>query len=219
MHDVNSDKKLRHAMFKCSCGKEFITCISRVKNGNTKSCGCYKIQRLKESSITHGDSKTRLYKIWTTMNRRCYDISLVSSIKYKTNNIKVCDEWKNSYIKFKDWSILNGYSDELSIDRIDSLGNYEPANCRWADNFVQAANTIRLCKRNSSGYRGVVWSKQKNKWQSQINVQNKRIYLRSYANKIDAAKAYDKYVVENNLPHTSNGLVPNYGDKDETEKY
>lgn len=52
----------------------------------------------------------------------------------------MCDEWKNSFFKFREWAIKNGYREDLSIDRIDVNGNYEPSNCRWVDAKIQSNN-------------------------------------------------------------------------------
>ena len=210
LHDIESFKE-RKAMFRCRCEKVFATSIAHAKSGNTKSCGCLKAEATRAACRTHGDSDTRLYSIWNTMKRRCYDSSLMNAYDYKINKIQVCDEWMTDYQAFKDWSLSNGYTDELTIDRIDSLDDYKPSNCRWADRYVQACNTKRISRTNKSGYRGVSWSKQKNKWQTKITVRGKRIYLGTYKDKKEAGMAYDKYVVDNNLPHTTNGLVPKAG--------
>lgn len=84
------------------------------------------------------NTQSRLYGIWKGMHRRCVDP------KYKGyfGKVKVCDEWAE-YINFAKWAIANGYSDSLSIDRVDNNGNYEPANCRWVDAVTQNNNTSR----------------------------------------------------------------------------
>jgi len=90
--------------------------------------------------VTHRESNTRLYNIWVNMKARCYRPTGRGYKDYGGRGIIMCDEWKNSYEAFRDWSKNNGYRDDLSIDRIDNDGNYEPNNCRWVDIYIQANN-------------------------------------------------------------------------------
>lgn len=84
--------------------------------------------------------KTRLYHEWMDIRDRCKRPSDRDYNIYGGRGIKVCDEWEHSYEKFRDWSRANGYSDSLTIDRIDPNGDYEPSNCRWTDAYTQAQN-------------------------------------------------------------------------------
>ena len=88
----------------------------------------------------HGDKGTRLYTTWCNMKARCAN---KDNLIYGGKGISVCKEWLNSYLCFKEWSFENGYSDILTIDRIDSSGNYEPNNCRWVSSKTQNNNTSR----------------------------------------------------------------------------
>lgn len=88
----------------------------------------------------HGLKDTRLYHIWFGMKARCYNANSENYKHYGGRGIKICDEWKNDFMKFYNWAIRNGYDDELSIDRINVDGNYEPTNCRWATASEQAKN-------------------------------------------------------------------------------
>ena len=128
---------------KCECGNFIDVPAYRLTNGNTKSCGCLKKERAAEngrlSSFKHGDTKTRLWHIWSGMRRRCDEKTNKDYARYGGRGIKVCDEW-NEYTSFKDWAINNGYSEELSIDRIDTNGDYCPDNCKWATVIEQNNN-------------------------------------------------------------------------------
>ena len=140
---------------KCDCGNEVITPASSLRNGHSKSCGCYIRERSKELCIErnykHGLSKSRLHNIWCNMKQRCLNPNNPDYVRwYGSRGITVCDEWKNDFKAFYDWSMSHGYQENLTIDRIDVNGNYEPSNCRWATILEQANN-----KRNNVFVNGV----------------------------------------------------------------
>ena len=91
----------------------------------------------------HGDAHTRLYKIWAHIKGRCYNQNNDRYAHYGGRGIQMCDEWRDSYKVFKKWAMENGYQDDLSIDRIDIDGNYEPNNCKWSTIKEQNNNTRR----------------------------------------------------------------------------
>lgn len=127
----------------CVCGKEFVATSGNLRNGHYESCGCLVAKRMSaigQKRKTHGESKTRLYRIWAGMKDRCENPHNIKYSIYGGKGIKVCPEWLNSFDKFRDWAVANGYADNLTIDRIDSNGNYDPSNCRWETYSVQNKN-------------------------------------------------------------------------------
>lgn len=102
-----------------------------------------------ECNITHGGSKTRLYRIWKQMRIRCNCKTNPTYKYYGARGITICAEW-NDFAVFRAWALANGYTDELSIDRIDNNGSYCPENCRWITMVEQTKNT-RNCKRYTFG--------------------------------------------------------------------
>ena len=119
----------------CDCGTEKIVRLCSLKKGEIKSCGCFAKELLIKRNktvkyTTHGQSRTRLYTIWCDMKQRCLNKNQKVFKHYGERKISICDEWKNNFNSFYDWAIRNGYADNLTIDRIDVDGNYEPSNCR-----------------------------------------------------------------------------------------
>ena len=195
----NSKKKARYGIYKCGfCGNEFRTNTHRVNAGLVKSCGCYRIKKVKERFTKHGLGATRLYRIWGGIKDRILNPNFKQYNDYGGRGITICDEWKNDFMPFYNWAMSNGYSDELSIDRIDNDRGYSPENCRWTTKTIQARNT-RISKNNTSGYKGVSYNKGNNKCVAQIVVNNKRIYLGSFKTPLEGAVAYNNYIIENNL--------------------
>jgi hypothetical protein len=128
---------------KCDCGKETISTSGDLKSGHKKSCGCLHDElssiRLTKRNLTHGESNTRLYKIWTDIKKRCYRETFWAYSRYGGRGITLCQEW-HDYPTFRDWCMSNGYAENLTIDRINNDGNYEPNNCRWVDRKTQSNN-------------------------------------------------------------------------------
>lgn len=138
------------AVCKCDCGNIVEVAMYRLvqKDKPKRSCGCLRLERVHQRKTTHGESggaivggRTKLYRTWSNIKSRCYNPNVRSYADYGAKGIIMCQQWLNSYVAFRDWALLNGYQDNLTIDRIEVSGNYCPENCRWItlhDNSVRA---------------------------------------------------------------------------------
>lgn len=126
---------------KCDCGNTTKATAGNIKSGKMKSCGCLRREMSANINHTHGMSNNRLYGIWTDMKSRCLNISRPSYKDYGGRGIAICTEWINDFNFFYRWAIKNGYKANLTLDRKENDGNYEPNNCRWVTPKQQANNT------------------------------------------------------------------------------
>lgn len=128
---------------RCSCGNETITRGTMLKNGKSRKCKkCSSRENLgSDLEYKHGMTNTRMFHIWQGIIARCNNTNHKYYKDYGGRGIRVCDEWEDGFIAFYNWSMANGYTEELTIDRINNDGNYTPDNCRWTDKVTQANNT------------------------------------------------------------------------------
>lgn len=123
----------------CDCGKEVIVDYPSMKKGNTRSCGCLR-HSPRPNSRKGYPRENRLYRIWTNMKTRCTNPNIgYKYSRYGGRGIAVCKEW-TAYGPFYEWAIKNGYSDDLTLDRINNDGDYSPENCRWITMKEQCKN-------------------------------------------------------------------------------
>lgn len=155
-------------------------------------------------NITHGYSNHRLYNVWINMINRCSNPTNGNYVLYGARGISVCKEWHD--IKNFIDDMYPTFEEGLTLDRIDVNGNYEKENCRWCNATVQNRNTRQIYSHNKTGYRGVSLRKDTNKYRAFIKINLKQITIGCFNTALEAAKAYDQYVINNNLEHTINGV-------------
>lgn len=163
---------------KCECGNICYIPTKTLRNGTAKSCGCIRIELLKQRVCKHSLTNTRLYSIWKGIRRRCYGNDTHFTKNYKDKGIKMCDEWKNDFKSFYNWAINTGYNENAprgvyTIDRIDYKGNYEPDNCRWI--------TIQKQQLNKSNNRIITFNNETHtvsEWANILNINPKTLEQR-----------------------------------------
>lgn len=154
-------RKRHRVNVKCDCGNVITVTLSDIKNGRTKSCGCYIKEITSERSKKHSKTGDRLYIMFASIKSRCYNKNNKAYYRYGGRGIKICDEWLNDFLLFHDWVVKSGWEDGLQIDRIDNNGDYEPNNCRFVtarENSNNKSNTIFL-NFNGENLPIAVWAK------------------------------------------------------------
>jgi hypothetical protein len=184
---------------RCDCGNESTPTTLAIRHG-AQSCGCLFQERSREAATKHGGKGTRLYGIWKGMRKRCLNPNGQDFRRYGGAGVTVCEEW-SSFAAFREWALGNGYTEALSIDRIDTSGGYGPDNCRWADLFTQSANRRTfICSK--SGFTGVRFHN--GKWEAMVQFNGERIYCGAFDDPLEAAAVRDAWVVAKKWPHVLN---------------
>lgn len=138
-----SNKPRRMFKCRCECGNEKDIQLAVLMNGHSTSCGCEQKRKASSSNLKHGLTNHPLYNVWKNIKKRCNYPNASEYQNYGGRGISICEEWSNNFDNFYKWSISNGWSIGLSIDRIDTNGNYCPENCRWSTIKVQMNNMTK----------------------------------------------------------------------------
>ena len=151
--EVEKKSGMRRVLAKCSCGVEKEVYLKHLKSGASKNCGHNKSIKMREIGkknlkyTDHNVADTRIYNIWQHMKARCFNKKNPAYTRYGGRGITVCEEWLD-FNSFLNWAMKNGYTDDLTIERIDNNYIYKTSNCMWATYKEQANNT-----RNKKGRR------------------------------------------------------------------
>lgn len=162
---------------KCDCGNpaKILVRGKDLRSGNTQSCGCYARELTSQRSTKHGLSHTKLHNIWTAMKERCYNPNAIQFKDWGGRGITVCDEWLGEHgsENFIAWAYANGFKQELTLDRINVDGNYEPSNCRWVTMKEQSRN-----KRNNIEITYCNKTQTLADWAIELNINYRTLYAR-----------------------------------------
>lgn len=145
--DGSTPNKAAVWLCKCTlCGSERkVVGASLTSGASTKCRKC-----VPRTALAKPHRNERIYHIYTAMKQRCYNKNSFGYKNYGGMGIKICKEW-DDFNTFYNWAMANGYADNLTIDRIDCCGDYEPSNCRWVNYDVQSANRRNVHKINYNG--------------------------------------------------------------------
>lgn len=168
---------------KCDCGGTKVVAASNLKSGRVRSCGClyYESRKIVAEKLSgenshfykHGLSASRINNTYRNMKGRCYNPNDAAYAKYGGRGIKVCDQWVNDFMAFYSWSMEHGYTDELTLDRIDVHGDYCPENCRWTDMTSQQNNRTNNVRISYKGEEHTL-----SEWSQIIGITKSAIYHR-----------------------------------------
>lgn len=178
----------------CDCGNTAFVYKHDILTGKTKSCGCLRREVTAAKRKKHKMSHSRLYRIWNAMKERCLCETNPNYGNYGGRGISVCSKWEDNFQAFYDWAMSNGYNDNLTLDRVDVNGNYEPSNCRWSTRKEQNFN-----KRNNRllTYNGKTQTLQQ--WSDEIGMEYTTILYRiEHGWTIEAALTVPPYATRKN---------------------
>lgn len=187
---------------RCDCGSNHTVVSGALRNGNTKSCGCYGKECTSKRMTTHGETKGKagqkkdyhkLYGVWCSIKSRCYSPSNHAYARYGGRGISMEIKWKNSFPLFKEWSLSNGWEEGLHIDRIDNDGSYSPENCRFVTPKINANN---MSTNRPIEFNGEI--KSVKEWADELGIKYQTLYCRVFEKNYPIEKAMNSHLYKTN---------------------
>lgn len=169
---AETKNKHRYFLCRCDCGTVKAISLTHLRAGASQSCGCGVKEATIHRNTKHNGTHTRLFNIWQGMRRRCTNEKDKNFKYYGGRGIRVAEEW-NDFEPFREWSLANGYAEDLTIERINVNGNYQPDNCTWIPRDVQAKN-----KRNNHPVMINGETKLMTEWIKEAKVSSTQVYDR-----------------------------------------
>lgn len=199
-----SDTGLNSRKLPCVCDSCGVFFVRRMDYSRFDLCLSCSNKERGVRSRTHGDNNnnSKLHVVWNNMLNRCRNPNNKRFKHYGGRGIAVCEEWLD-YKKFRSWSLCNGWSDDLTIDRIDVDLGYSPDNCRFVDKSVQNANR-GLLRTNSSGFTGIWWAK--GAYNARLIYKGNVLNLGRFGTMTAAVHARDEKIKEMGWPNQLSGI-------------
>jgi hypothetical protein len=175
----------------CTCGKEKVVEDSQLKRGRTKSCGCLRIENSTKHNQAHSGKCTRVYQLWHSIKRRCYNKNFPQYKDYGGRGITVYLEWLDKDYGFETfYAYIGDAPDGMTLDRINNDGNYEPGNIRWATRKEQNNN-----KRNVKSYEFNGTTATLSQWSVITGIKRKLLFQRINRYHWSVEKAFSTQVI------------------------
>lgn len=199
IREVDKDKHGRK-QFECLCllcNEKFITKGTFINTGKKTSCGCDAMDKLSKSKTKHGGRKNhpKEYQAWQSMKNRCYNKNYHSYHRYGGRGITVCDEWKDSFENFlRDMG--KAPNKIYQLDRANNDEGYNPSNCRWITPKENSNNRKKY--NNNSGYTGVFFRKSKGRYDVNVAIDRKIVYIGVYYSLEEAVEARKSFIINYN---------------------
>ena len=176
----------------CDCGNILPVLGYHLQASHSRSCGCLRKEETGKRTASHRLSHHPLCTVWHNMKNRCYNPKNKKYKWYGGKGIEIYPSWRSDFLIFFNWAITHGYKAGLTIDRINSDGSYCPNNCQFITIAKNILKQQGLRSNNKTGFKGVSWRKDTQKYQASICVNGNQKNLGSFDSLIEAVKVYDQ---------------------------